>query len=265
MELNLDRHCGVITQPNLMPCFRSITCKSHSVQAKRAVMGRSLPFDILLERYSSKGSETERLPKEKLDIVSAATAKEKSNAAVTAPRKRKIASAELTSSTDILQSKPLPTTLEFSQTNITGPLLYPDQSINAILYKMKSSSTNNLFARERKSYTATPLHSTFFRIFSLGILPNCLNYRRTPGANVVPGPASLSNTGLQQALLSSQSSSVTAPAGKQKSNKKTLKPIRLDSSTLSASESAQNPATLLAKTSVLNSDNFSSMPDLTFI
>ncbi|WVQ78997.1 hypothetical protein IAT38_001089 [Cryptococcus sp. DSM 104549] len=46
LPINLDRQCGVINL-KLIPCPRSLTCKSHNVGAKRAVEGRSRPFDEL--------------------------------------------------------------------------------------------------------------------------------------------------------------------------------------------------------------------------
>lgn len=39
---------------NNMPCTRSLTCKSHSMGAKRAVDGRSQPYDVLLAAYQKK-------------------------------------------------------------------------------------------------------------------------------------------------------------------------------------------------------------------
>ncbi|WFD34303.1 SAGA complex subunit Sgf73 [Malassezia cuniculi] len=45
--INLDRQCGVINDKGL-PCSRSLTCKSHSMGAKRNVPGRSQPYDTLL-------------------------------------------------------------------------------------------------------------------------------------------------------------------------------------------------------------------------
>lgn len=45
--VNLDRQCGVINDKGL-PCSRSLTCKSHSMGAKRNVPGRSQPYDVLL-------------------------------------------------------------------------------------------------------------------------------------------------------------------------------------------------------------------------
>jgi hypothetical protein len=49
--VNLDRHCGVLIAPSGAPCMRSISCKSHSLASKRAVIGRSKPFDELLAHY----------------------------------------------------------------------------------------------------------------------------------------------------------------------------------------------------------------------
>ena len=48
---NPDRHCGVINDKNL-PCSRSLTCKSHSMGAKRAVKGRSKDYDELLLEWN---------------------------------------------------------------------------------------------------------------------------------------------------------------------------------------------------------------------
>ncbi|KIL69497.1 hypothetical protein M378DRAFT_789303 [Amanita muscaria Koide BX008] len=45
--VDYDKQCGVINDKNL-PCSRSLTCKSHSMGAKRAVQGRSKPYDELL-------------------------------------------------------------------------------------------------------------------------------------------------------------------------------------------------------------------------
>ncbi|TFY56668.1 hypothetical protein EVG20_g8841 [Dentipellis fragilis] len=45
--VDLDKQCGVINDKNL-PCSRSLTCKSHSMGAKRAVQGRSKLYDELL-------------------------------------------------------------------------------------------------------------------------------------------------------------------------------------------------------------------------
>ncbi|KAL8303599.1 hypothetical protein RB597_004957 [Gaeumannomyces tritici] len=51
--VDVERQCGVIT-PTGQPCARSLTCKTHSMGAKRAVPGRSLPYDMLLTAYQKK-------------------------------------------------------------------------------------------------------------------------------------------------------------------------------------------------------------------
>lgn len=45
--VDLDKQCGVINDKHL-PCSRSLTCKSHSMGAKRSVPGRSKAYDELL-------------------------------------------------------------------------------------------------------------------------------------------------------------------------------------------------------------------------
>jgi len=51
--VDVEKQCGVIL-PNGAQCARSLTCKSHSMGAKRAVPGRSLPYDMLLAAYQKK-------------------------------------------------------------------------------------------------------------------------------------------------------------------------------------------------------------------
>ncbi|KAI1758082.1 SCA7, zinc-binding domain-containing protein [Xylaria castorea] len=51
--VDVERKCGVIL-PNEQPCRRSLTCKSHSMRAKRGVAGRSLPYDMLLAAYQKR-------------------------------------------------------------------------------------------------------------------------------------------------------------------------------------------------------------------
>lgn len=52
-SIDLEKQCGVLL-PNGNLCSRSLTCKSHSMGAKRAVPGRSQPYDILLAHYQKK-------------------------------------------------------------------------------------------------------------------------------------------------------------------------------------------------------------------
>lgn len=53
--LDLDRQCGVLIAPLMNPCTRSLTCKIHAMGAKRAVEGRTQPFNELLAAYQKKG------------------------------------------------------------------------------------------------------------------------------------------------------------------------------------------------------------------
>lgn len=49
--VDYDKQCGVINDKGL-PCSRSLTCKAHSMGAKRAVQGRSKPYDELLLEWN---------------------------------------------------------------------------------------------------------------------------------------------------------------------------------------------------------------------
>jgi SAGA-associated factor 73 len=51
--VDVERQCGVML-PHNQPCGRSLCCKRHSMNAKRAVPGRSLPYDMLLATYREK-------------------------------------------------------------------------------------------------------------------------------------------------------------------------------------------------------------------
>ncbi len=51
--VNVETQCGVAL-PNNGFCARSLTCKSHSMGSKRAVPGRSLPYDNLLAMYQKR-------------------------------------------------------------------------------------------------------------------------------------------------------------------------------------------------------------------
>ncbi|KAJ3041437.1 hypothetical protein HDV00_009417 [Rhizophlyctis rosea] len=51
--LDLDKNCGVLLD-NGLQCTRSITCKIHTVSAKRAVPGRSMQYDMLVSDYNTQ-------------------------------------------------------------------------------------------------------------------------------------------------------------------------------------------------------------------
>lgn len=56
-SVDFDRHCGVLIGTSGQQCVRGLNCKSHSMIARRAVVGRSLPFDTLLNMYMAKASK----------------------------------------------------------------------------------------------------------------------------------------------------------------------------------------------------------------
>ena len=51
--VDVEKQCGV-QLPNGALCARSLTCKSHSMGAKRSVLNRSQPYDVLLAAYQKK-------------------------------------------------------------------------------------------------------------------------------------------------------------------------------------------------------------------
>jgi len=54
--VNVNEQCGVLVPPNNTPCARSLTCKTHSMGAKRSVPGRSAPYDVLLNEWQKKNN-----------------------------------------------------------------------------------------------------------------------------------------------------------------------------------------------------------------
>jgi SAGA-associated factor 73 len=63
--VDVEKQCGV-TLPNGAQCARSLTCKSHSMGAKRSVPGRTLPYDMLLQQYQKKNQARQQ---SKLTII----------------------------------------------------------------------------------------------------------------------------------------------------------------------------------------------------
>lgn len=60
-KVDIDKQCGVPLVNNVgeltgLLCSRSLTCKTHSMGAKRAVRGRSRPYDVLLATYQRKNN-----------------------------------------------------------------------------------------------------------------------------------------------------------------------------------------------------------------
>ena len=52
--MDVEKQCGVYDPEKGTMCARSLTCKSHSMSAKRAVPGRSQPYDTLLSQWQRK-------------------------------------------------------------------------------------------------------------------------------------------------------------------------------------------------------------------
>lgn len=83
--IDLDKQCGVMTENGTI-CTRSLTCKIHSVSAKRAVQGRSQDYDTLY-RATSRLKEmaanqlANSMAKQKKDAKAAATRKALKDAA----------------------------------------------------------------------------------------------------------------------------------------------------------------------------------------
>ena len=55
-----DRNCCVVENGE-PPCIRTITCKVHTLTAKRMVLGRSLPFDELILLHHKKNARNRGL------------------------------------------------------------------------------------------------------------------------------------------------------------------------------------------------------------
>ncbi|CAG5123007.1 unnamed protein product [Candidula unifasciata] len=52
-EYDANKHCGVAISETGKPCTRSLTCKTHALSLRRAVSGRSKPFDGLLKEHKA--------------------------------------------------------------------------------------------------------------------------------------------------------------------------------------------------------------------
>ncbi|XP_067907025.1 ataxin-7-like protein 1 isoform X4 [Heterodontus francisci] len=68
-EFDPNRHCGVMDPETKKPCTRSLTCKTHSLNHRRAVPGRRKQFDILLAEHKARSREKETVKdKEHLQV-----------------------------------------------------------------------------------------------------------------------------------------------------------------------------------------------------
>ncbi|XP_028306719.1 ataxin-7-like protein 1 isoform X1 [Gouania willdenowi] len=55
-----NKHCGVPDPETKRPCTRSLTCKTHSLTHRRAVLGRKNNFDILLAEHKGRAKEVQK-------------------------------------------------------------------------------------------------------------------------------------------------------------------------------------------------------------
>ncbi|XP_041113551.1 ataxin-7-like protein 1 isoform X1 [Polyodon spathula] len=53
-EFDPNKYCGVLNPETKKPCTRSLTCKTHSLNHRRAVQGRQKRFDILLAEHKAR-------------------------------------------------------------------------------------------------------------------------------------------------------------------------------------------------------------------
>jgi SAGA-associated factor 73 len=86
LPLDYDRQCGVINDKGL-PCSRSLTCKTHTVGAKRAVQGRTRPYDELFIEWQRAHNPNFKEPVPKKDKEAKAAAAAAAGAASSAERK----------------------------------------------------------------------------------------------------------------------------------------------------------------------------------
>jgi hypothetical protein len=54
VPVDVEKQCGVFYPEKGTRCARSLTCKSHSMSAKRGVHGRSQSYDALLSQWQRK-------------------------------------------------------------------------------------------------------------------------------------------------------------------------------------------------------------------
>ncbi|XP_041071481.1 ataxin-7-like protein 1 isoform X7 [Carcharodon carcharias] len=72
-EFDPNRHCGVMDPETKKPCTRSLTCKTHSLNHRRAVPGRRKQFDILLAEHKARSREKETVKDKEHLLVSKET------------------------------------------------------------------------------------------------------------------------------------------------------------------------------------------------
>lgn len=91
--LDYDRQCGVINDKGL-PCSRSLTCKTHTVGAKRAVQGRTRLYDELFIEWQRAHNPNFKEPVPKRERESKAAAAAVADRKAAAAKKKRVAAAD---------------------------------------------------------------------------------------------------------------------------------------------------------------------------
>lgn len=65
-----NKHCGVLDPETKRACTRSLTCKTHSLTHRRAVLGRRKDFDFLLAEHKGRAKEKDVAQKKEVQAGS---------------------------------------------------------------------------------------------------------------------------------------------------------------------------------------------------
>ena len=118
---DVDTQCGVINDKGL-PCSRSLTCKSHSMGAKRAVPGRCKPYDELLlewQRIHNPALVAKLEEKERALAAAKAASAERKQRKLLEKKKKKLARFGMTLGPDG-QAVPMSNAEQAEQTKVNS-------------------------------------------------------------------------------------------------------------------------------------------------
>ena len=187
--VDVEKQCGV-TLPNGAQCARSLTCKSHSMGAKRAVPGRSLPYDMLLAAYQKKNQA--RQQKAAIDANAPALLEEDLDPALTGPvdsdeEKESIMAAiqrSLARSQPLVTRTLMPTTRKYQNVRLKEMLS------NA----MSGNRSGNMFAvapeSARSAVPQSAINEAFPSTMSASPVPTGIGMSQ-PGLKAAPRKASI--------------------------------------------------------------------------
>ncbi|KIV95448.1 hypothetical protein PV10_03104 [Exophiala mesophila] len=174
--VDVEKQCGV-TLPNGAQCARSLTCKSHSMGAKRAVPGRSLPYDMLLAAYQKKNQA--RQQKAAIDANAPALLEDELDAALGGPIDSDEEKDAVMTSIQRSLSRPQPL--------VTVPLFPIRQKYRQV--RMKELLSNAMSGNRSGGLFSVPPESA-------RIAPPSATSETVNGASVVPASPALASGGL---------------------------------------------------------------------